>query len=91
MSLQEPEKKMSKSDTNVNGFVLMLDDADTIVRKFKRAVTDSDGCVRAAGDKPGVTNLMSNYSEFTGRDYAAIERSSRAGATASSSWPWPRW
>ena len=58
MSLQEPEKKMSKSDTNVNGFVLMLDDADTIVRKFKRAVTDSDGCVRAAGDKPGVTNLM---------------------------------
>ena len=61
MSLQEPEKKMSKSDTNVNGFVLMLDDADTIVRKFKRAVTDSDGCVRAAGDKPGVTNLMSIY------------------------------
>ena len=43
MSLQEPEKKMSKSDANVNGFVLMLDDADTIVRKFKRAVTDSDG------------------------------------------------
>ena len=74
MSLQEPEKKMSKSDTNVNGFVLMLDDADTIVRKFKRAVTDSDGCVRAAGDKPGVTNLMSIYSVFTGRDYAAIEK-----------------
>ena len=65
---------MSKSDTNVNGFVLMLDDADTIVRKFKRAVTDSDGCVRAAGDKPGVTNLMSIYSVFTGRDYAAIEK-----------------
>lgn len=74
MSLQEPEKKMSKSDTNVNGFVLMLDDADTIVRKFKRAVTDSDGCVRAAGDKPGVINLMSIYSVFTGRDYAAIEK-----------------
>ena len=52
----------------------MLDDADTIVRKFKRAVTDSDGCVRAAGDKPGVTNLMSIYSVFTGRDYAAIEK-----------------
>ncbi len=74
MSLQEPEKKMSKSDTNGNGFVLMLDDADTIVRKFKRAVTDSDGCVRAAQDKPGVTNLMSIYSAFTGADFAAIER-----------------
>ena len=74
MSLQEPEKKMSKSDTNVNGFVLMLDDADTIVRKFKRAVTDSDGCVRAGEDKPGVTNLMSIYSVFTGCDYAAIEQ-----------------
>lgn len=74
MSLQEPEKKMSKSDTNGNGFVLMLDDADTIVRKFKRAVTDSDGCVHAAQDKPGVTNLMSIYSAFTGADFAAIER-----------------
>lgn len=74
MSLQEPDKKMSKSDTNVNGYVLMLDDADAIVRKFKRAVTDSDGCVRASEDKPGVTNLMSIYSAFTGKDYAAIER-----------------
>ncbi len=74
MSLQEPDKKMSKSDTNVNGFVLMLDDADTIVRKFKRAVTDSDGCVRAGDDKPGVTNLMSIYGAFTGKEFAAIER-----------------
>ena len=73
MSLQEPDKKMSKSDTNVNSFVLMLDDPDTIVRKFKRAVTDSDGCVRAAQEKPGVTNLMSIYSVFTGKDFAAIE------------------
>ena len=73
MSLQEPEKKMSKSDTNVNSFVLMLDDPDTIVRKFKRAVTDSDGCVCASESKPGVTNLMSIYSAFTGKDFAAIE------------------
>ena len=73
MSLQEPEKKMSKSDTNVNSFVLMLDDPDTIVRKFKRAVTDSDGRVCASPEKPGVTNLMSIYSVFTGKDFAAVE------------------
>ena len=75
MNLQEPEKKMSKSDTNVNSFILMLDDADTVVRKCKRAVTDLDGCVRADAEaKPGVTNLMSIYSVMTGKDYAAIEK-----------------
>ncbi len=73
MSLQEPEKKMSKSDTNANAVIRMLDDADTIVRKFRRAVTDSDNCVRAGTDKPGVTNLMSIYSAMTGRDFTAIE------------------
>ncbi len=74
MSLQEPDKKMSKSDTNVNSYILMTDDADTILRKFKRAVTDSEGTVRAGDDKPGVTNLMSIYSVLTGKDFAAIER-----------------
>lgn len=75
MSLQEPTKKMSKSDTNVNSFILMTDTPDQILKKFKRAVTDSDGIVRAdAAEKPGVTNLMSIYSVFTGKDYAAIER-----------------
>ena len=74
MSLQEPDKKMSKSDTNANSFVLMTDDADTILRKFKRAVTDSDGVVRASEDKPGVTNLMTIYSVFTGKDFEAIEK-----------------
>ncbi len=74
MSLQEPDKKMSKSDTNVNGFVLMTDDADTILRRFKRAVTDSDGIVRAGDDKPGVTNLMTIYGSLTGKDFAAIEK-----------------
>lgn len=73
MSLQEPEKKMSKSDTNVNSFILMTDDPDTILRKCKRAVTDSEGTVRAGDDKPGVTNLMSIYSVLTGKDFAAIE------------------
>ena len=74
MSLQEPDKKMSKSDTNANSFILMTDDADTILRKFKRAVTDSDGVVRAGDDKPGVTNLMSIYSSLTGRTFADIEK-----------------
>ena len=73
MSLQEPEKKMSKSDTNANSFILMTDDADTILRKCKRAVTDSEGVVRAADDKPGVTNLMSIYGVLTGKSFGAIE------------------
>ena len=73
MSLQEPENKMSKSDTNANSFILMLDDPDTIRRKCKRAVTDSEGVVRADESKPGVTNLMSIYSVFTGKDFASIE------------------
>lgn len=74
MSLAEPGKKMSKSDPNVNSFVLMTDDKDTIVRKFKRAVTDSDGAVRFDPEtKPGVSNLMTIYSVFTGKDNAAIE------------------
>ena len=74
MSLQEQDKKMSKSDTNVNSFILMTDDADTILRKFKRAVTDSDGVVRAGDDKPGVTNLMSIYASLTGKTFADIEK-----------------
>ena len=65
MSLAEPTKKMSKSDTNINSFILMTDDKDTIMRKFKRAVTDSDGVVRFDREaKPGVSNLMCIYSTF---------------------------
>lgn len=66
MSLQEPDKKMSKSDENLNAVVLLSDDKDTIIRKFKRAVTDSDNCVRAGEDKPGITNLLTVYSVFKG-------------------------
>ncbi len=74
MSLSEPTRKMSKSDTNVNSFILMTDDKDTILRKCKRAVTDSDGIVRFdPTEKPGVSNLMTMYSVFTGKDMAAIE------------------
>lgn len=72
-SLQEPAKKMSKSDTNANAYILLTDDADTVLRKFKRAVTDSEGAVRAAEDKPGVTNLMGIYSALTGKGLNAIE------------------
>lgn len=73
MSLQEPTKKMSKSDANENAVVRMLDEPDVILRKFKRAVTDSDAEVRAAADKPGVTNLMSIYGVCTGKTFEEIE------------------
>ncbi|MBQ2712109.1 MAG: tryptophan--tRNA ligase [Clostridia bacterium] len=74
MSLQDPTSKMSKSDPNENGYISLLDTPDVIMRKFKRAVTDSDGCVRAAEDKPGVTNLMSIYGAITGKSMEAIEQ-----------------
>ncbi len=76
MSLTSPESKMSKSDKDQNGCVYLMDDPDTILRKFKRAVTDSDTerCVRFdPAAKPGVSNLMQIYAACTGKDYAAIE------------------
>ena len=74
MSLADPTKKMSKSDENANAVVYILDDRDTIIRKFKRAVTDSGSEVRFAPDKPGVSNLISIYSCFTGKTVEEIER-----------------
>ena len=74
MSLAEPTKKMSKSDENANAVVYILDDKDTIIRKFKRAVTDSDSEIRYAAEKPGVSNLMTIYSCFTGKTMEEIER-----------------
>ena len=56
MSLQEPSKKMSKSDENPNASIYLMDDPDTIMRKFKRAVTDSEACVRYTDDQPGIKN-----------------------------------
>lgn len=73
MSLQDPTKKMSKSDENVNACILILDDKDTIIRKFKRAVTDSEAEVAFREGKDGINNLMSIYSCVTGKDYASIE------------------
>lgn len=74
MSLQDPTKKMSKSDENANGFVALLDDRDTVIRKFKRAITDSDSCVRFAEGKDGVNNLMGIYSCATGKTMDEIEK-----------------
>ncbi|MBE6553048.1 MAG: tryptophan--tRNA ligase [Ruminococcaceae bacterium] len=74
MSLADPTKKMSKSDENANAVVYILDDRDTIIRKFKRAVTDSGSEIRYAPDKPGVSNLMTIYSCFTGKTMEEIER-----------------
>lgn len=73
-SLQDPSKKMSKSDDNVNSWVAILDGRDDIIRKFKRAVTDSGSEVRMADDKPGVSNLITIYSAVTGKSTADVER-----------------
>lgn len=67
MSLADPTSKMSKSDKDPQGSIYLLDDPDTILRKFKRAVTDSGSEVVFREDKPGVSNLMVIYSAVTGR------------------------
>ena len=73
MSLQEPTAKMSKSDPNDNAVVRILDSKDDIIRKFKRAVTDSETEVRFAPGKDGINNLMSIYACFTGKTMEEIE------------------
>ncbi len=73
MSLAEPTQKMSKSDANQNAVVYILDSKDDIMRKFKKAVTDSDAEVRFSEDKPGVSNLMTIYRAFTGKAFDEIE------------------
>ena len=74
MSLTEPDKKMSKSDENPNSYVSLLDGRDAVIKKFKRAVTDSDTDVRYAEGKGGINNLMTIYSCFTGKNFDEIER-----------------
>ncbi len=86
MSLQDPSKKMSKSETeNLNNVIFMLDDSDTIMKKLKKAVTDSDGVIRYGADKPGVSNLLEIFSfaagmsvtdavaHFEGKGYGALK------------------
>lgn len=74
MSLQDPTKKMSKSDENVNSYVAVLDKPEVIMKKFKRAVTDSDACVRFGEGKDGINNLMGIYSSVTGKTNEEIEK-----------------
>ncbi len=74
MSLSEPERKMSKSDANLNAFISMDDDPDTIIRKFKRAVTDSDNKIVYSPEKPGISNLLSIYTAFTNMSIEDAEK-----------------
>lgn len=66
-SLQDPEKKMSKSDENLNGSIFLLDDADTITKKIKRAVTDSGRDINFDASRPAITNLLTIYQLLTGK------------------------
>ena len=74
MSLQEPSRKMSKSDENPNGSIYLMDDPDTIMRKFKRAVTDSEGQIRYRDEQPGIKNLISIYCACTGKTPEEVEQ-----------------
>ena len=67
MSLNDPTKKMSKSDPNPKGYVAVLDPRDTIIKKFKSAVTDSGSGIYRGEGKEGIGNLMTIYSAFTGK------------------------
>ncbi|HSQ33624.1 MAG TPA: tryptophan--tRNA ligase [Peptostreptococcaceae bacterium] len=73
MSLQEPTKKMSKSDENENSYILVVDDPDTIRRKIKRCVTDSIGIVKNSDEQPGIKNLISIYSKLDNKSVEEIE------------------
>lgn len=85
MSLQEPSKKMSKSDENSNGSIYLMDDPDTIMRKCKRAVTDSEACIAYRDEQPGIKNLIDIYcaclnktsqeavKEFEGKGYGELK------------------
>jgi len=74
MSLQEPAKKMSKSDENINSYVAVLDKPEVIMKKFRRAVTDSEACVKYGEGKDGINNLMGIYSAVTGKTNEEIEQ-----------------
>ena len=85
MSLQSPDKKMSKSDENPNASVYLMDDKDTIMRKFKRAVTDSEATICYRDEQPGIRNLLDIYcactrktpdeavAEFSGQGYGTLK------------------
>ena len=68
MSLADPTRKMSKSDPNPNGFISVIDEPDVIMKKFKKAVTDSEGEIAFREGKDGVNNLLSIYCGITGKE-----------------------
>ena len=72
MSLQDPSKKMSKSDENPNASIYLMDEPDTIMRKCKRAVTDSKALIIYSDEQPGVKNLIDIYSASTGKSPAEV-------------------
>ncbi len=74
MSLQDPEKKMSKSDENPNASIYLMDDTDTIIRKFKRAVTDSEAQIVYREEQPGIRNLIDIYVACTKKSVEEVER-----------------
>ena len=74
MALQEPTKKMSKSDDNQNNIITLMDDPKVIMNKMKRAMTDSDTEVRYAEEKPGISNLLNIYCAVTGKTTAEAEK-----------------
>ena len=67
LSLQDPTKKMSKSDEDATGSIFLLDDADTVTKKIKRAVTDSGTDIKFDASRPAITNLLTIYQLFTGK------------------------
>ena len=74
MSLQDPLKKMSKSDDNLNNIIALLDTDDIIKKKINRAVTDSGNEIKYSDDKPGLSNLIDIYSCLSGYDFKSIEK-----------------
>ena len=74
MSLQEPTKKMSKSDINKNNIIALLDSPNIITKKISSAVTDSDKKIIYSNQKPGLSNLMNLYSCFTDSSIESIEK-----------------
>jgi tryptophanyl-tRNA synthetase len=74
MSLQDPTKKMSKSDDNENSIIGLLDAPEVLVKKIKRSVTDSGSEVKYSDDKPGVANLLTIYAAVTNKPITQIEQ-----------------
>ena len=79
MSLQDPTKKMSKSDENKEATIFLLDTREEIIKKVKKAVTDSENIIKYSDEKPGIKNLMDIYSAITEKTYKQIEEEFKDG------------